>query len=709
MPIVNLAPALRNWREQLLGLNYQNGAVVSLGLTIVLLVVAGFGTTAAAAAAGLGAMCTSIADTAASPVRHKPVELGVALAGGSLISLLAGLASAHVGTTMLCIAALSFSTALLHGFGRKAVPVSFGLLLPLILTLGTPTPDALSALRHAGLFGLGGLIYVFYAVPTAYLLAYRTRRLALAEALSAFAAYQSARAELFAAGSDTDASLRLVIQRQDVLIDVLQQARELLFRQMRGPRELRLAAALVVLFDIHETVLAIHGNAIALRNRPRGAALDRLIDLVRATATTAERNAATLRRGLPPPADSFSALLSEVAKALDAENAEPAANADTLTHRNNLRAAFDKLGHAAAQMHTMQEMLADDEAARTTLAAINLRAFLLPARYSFAVLRAQFALRSPILRFAIRFTLAMVAGLLVAKVLPYSMHGSWIMLTIAVTMRANYAMSSQRRTDRVLGDLFGCLAAAALLRFAPASVPVVGVICVGLTRVYALTAYRISSMAGCMMGLLLLHYLAPGSGLLIEQRVLDSVIGAGIAWFFSFVLPHWEAHDMPGLVQALNRATRNYADQALRLDGEPNRYRLARKGMIDAISLLSGALRRMLSEPESRRLDVPALERLLGSANLLAAQFASTQVHLRARRDEPGYTTDEITLHLALARQRILSALAGESPAPTATNTSLPVLPESALALFEWLERVEDEARRLTDIVRQALHVTSDD
>ena len=704
IPLATLKAGFRDWRKNLLGLNYQNGAVVSAGLAVVLLVTASLTSVAGAAAAGLGAMCTSIADTPTSPTRHKPVELAVALAGGTLISLLVGLAQPYLWTTIAVVTVLSFLTALMHGFGRKAIPVSFGLLLPLVLTLGTPLPDARTTLQHAGFFGLGGLLYVLWALPAARLLEWRTRRLALAEALSAFAAYQYARADMFNESDDADAAIKRLILREDGLVEALQSARELLFRQMRGPREIRLAAALVVLLDVYETVLSIHADAETLRQGQRGEVVLALVALVRDIGDAAERQALAQRRGEPAPEENFNATLARIRALLDAKDSTPVRDENDARRRASQRAAFDKLGHASAMLLRMQEMLVDDEAARSTLGTINLRAFLQPARYNFAVLRAQLHAKSPILRFALRFTLAMLSGLIVAKLLPYSMHGSWVMLTIAVTMRANYAMSSQRRTDRVLGDLLGCLFAAGLLRLAPSAVPLVGVICVGLTRVYAVTNYQVSSMAGCIMGLLLLHYLAPGSGLFIHQRVLDSVSGALIAWLFSRVLPHWEAHDMPRLVEGLKKATRNYADAALRFDEEPMRYRLARKGMIDAISLLSGALRRMLAEPKDHRLDIASLERLLGSANLLAAQFASAQVFLRGRQDDGQHQVPEgVALQLALARSRMLAALAGEASPPAHAEAASVALPAFAQWLLAWLEQVEDEARRLGAISAEVL------
>ena len=58
----------------------------------------------------------------------------------------------------------------------------------------------------------------------------------------------------------------------------------------------------------------------------------------------------------------------------------------------------------------------------------------------------------------------MMAGALVAQSLGDDRHGNWVLLTIAVVMRAGYGLTRQRRDDRVIGTLIGCVLAARLGR-----------------------------------------------------------------------------------------------------------------------------------------------------------------------------------------------------------------------------------------------------
>ncbi len=71
------------------------------------------------------------------------------------------------------------------------------------------------------------------------------------------------------------------------------------------------------------------------------------------------------------------------------------------------------------------------------------------------MLRRQFDFKAPALRYAIRLALAMMAGLSLTLAFPRFAHANWILLTIALIMRANFSVTSQRRWDRVTGTLIG--------------------------------------------------------------------------------------------------------------------------------------------------------------------------------------------------------------------------------------------------------------
>src|SRR4029077_2864651 len=214
----------------------------------------------------------------------------------------------------------------------------------------------------------------------------------------------------------------------------------------------------------------------------------------------------------------------------------------------------------------------------------------------------QFRWRSPALRYAIRLSLAMATGLVLTLIFPRFAHANWVLLTIALIMRANYSITRQRRWDRIAGTLIGCAIAVGLIAISPPALLLTTIVlAIGLSHAYAGVRYRITAVGASISSLLLLHFSQPTVHPQFLERVADTLIGAGLSYVFSFLLPHWERNDLPRLVKALLAADRNFAEAALRRRHVRQPYRLARKKPLDAVALLSQTIRRLADDPNTNR------------------------------------------------------------------------------------------------------------
>ena len=81
-----------------------------------------------------------------------------------------------------------------------------------------------------------------------------------------------------------------------------------------------------------------------------------------------------------------------------------------------------------------------------------------------------------------------------------------------------------------------------------------------------------------MSSLLLLHFVAPLVHPQFFERIADTLIGSGLSWAFSYLLPYWERHDLPRTVRGLLAADAVFAEAALKRAPVSQAYRLARKG-----------------------------------------------------------------------------------------------------------------------------------
>ena len=229
--------------------------------------------------------------------------------------------------------------------------------------------------------------------------------------------------------------------------------------------------------------------------------------------------------------------------------------------------------------------------------------------------------------------LAMGCGYLLSNVLPYAAHSQWILLTLAVIMRPNFSLTKQRRTDRVVGNAVGCALTACLLHFSPGPgcCSRASFVSLAVAHTFAPIKYRYTAAAACVMALLQLHLLNPEDHFAIGERLIDTAVGALLAYVFSFVLPHWERRDLPKLAASLLEAAVQYASATLAVPAQDLDYRLARKRVTDAIGLLSIAFGRMLEEPKSRHFIKAELSAFITANYLLAAHLAAVKVMLQRR------------------------------------------------------------------------------
>ena len=103
----------------------------------------------------------------------------------------------------------------------------------------------------------------------------------------------------------------------------------------------------------------------------------------------------------------------------------------------------------------------------------------------------------------------------------------------------------------------------------------------GLAHAFALRRYLYTTIAGTVSGLLQAHLLLVGlqPTFAIGERLADTLLGALLAWLFSYVLPSWERNQIPGLVRRSIKAQSQHARLAL-LSSEQTtdlNWRLARR------------------------------------------------------------------------------------------------------------------------------------
>jgi len=639
----------------------ENGISVSLGMAFV-----GLGTALLfgrdiAILAATGALCASVVDHPGPPaVRVRMFALAVG--GATALTVLTILAKETPWLLGLLVAVMSFSTGLISAYGRRAIGLGVAAVLALLFGMAATGP--MHPLWHAAIFAGGALTYSAFAMATAAALDDRNRRLFLAEAIRAFGAYAAAKAELYNPRARVRLAQQSLIEAHQAFVERLQAARDIIFAGKRTPTRMRWMAALLALLDCFDTILSSDADIETLRQSAHHHLMQRLGALTADIAADAREFALAL---VTPGADAvffghesqLEALHDEVARLERTAGGESEPLAISA-----FRSTGHKLAQTISRLKRLTEAIDARDDAPPKLPDVDVSLFMQVESMNPKVLLAQFTLSSPVMRYAIRFTLAMICGYVITQLAPQLTHGGWVLLTTALIMRASYSITKQRRNDRIVGTVAGCVAAAVLVHTVPQAwlfLPML--VTVGAAHAFATVDFRVTALSASITALLSLHFLAPGTSIVFVERIADTLIGAALAWLFSFLLPSWEWRNVPKLIATMVRADRDYASQALRRIRNDQVYRLARKRAHDAVANLSATVRRLADEPRIGRRGLFALHELLAANYTLASDLASMRVlfRLRAKELEPA-AADAL---LETARTNVALALAAHEAKDT--------------------------------------------
>jgi uncharacterized membrane protein YccC len=268
------------------------------------------------------------------------------------------------------------------------------------------------------------------------------------------------------------------------------------------------------------------------------------------------------------------------------------------------------------------------------------------------------------------------------------------LLTIAVIMRAGFGLTRERRDDRVIGTLIGCLIAAA----AVATLPIWALIAVqalGLAIVhgFARLRYRIASIGASITALVSLHLIDPSHATPILTRIADTLVGAALAQLFSHVLPRWEFNEAPRIGARLQQEIAAFAKVALDENASRQDYRMARKAMIEAIAALSDSAGRMGGEPQAVHRGLNEMADMLIAGYRLAAHVSATRLLLRERRGTEEF--DLFAPQLRTTRGWLIELLSGKEAAPDLSGPAYFTGPSLNSAFGDEFQRLRKAALTL--------------
>lgn len=602
------------------------GLRVAIGLVGLTLLTLEISDSTTAMTVCIGALCTTLMDMP-SPLRHKFNEMLASVLLCSAVTLLISLCGPVHWLLLTVLVLVSFLASMMVVYGKKSMPLQLAALFIMTMSMEHQMTWQQS-FHHAGLFMLGGLIYLAYAMAIAWVLRHRIKQQVLAEALFELAAYIDIKADFYDTRFNLTEQFNKLVRHQSILADRQQASRDLILRSHKNSKDAIVVQVHVCMLDLYELILSTHTDYALLRQHLADSdVLTSLHDLAYKAARDIESVAYAVTRKRASYAQisydkEWDDIEAEIARLQAKGDGAQEALATLRAQRNKIRAILKMIG----ELHlATQKVYADVP----FWSGADMAPFLSQQKYELKTLLSNLRMDSPVFRFALRVSMAISVGLLIGHWLPYAAHSYWIVLTIVIILRPTFSMTRQRRADRIIGTIIGCVITAIVIRFVHSNIALMAILFLSIvaTPTFIYLRYRYTAIAVSLMILLQMHLVAPSNPNLVSERLIDTLIGAAVATVFSFVLANWEYQSLPRLVRQVLNVNLSYMQASFELlQGkcfDDFAYRIERKRLMDSLAALSSALVRMLDEPASKQRAVEDINLFIVQNYLLVAHVAA--------------------------------------------------------------------------------------
>lgn len=270
--------------------------------------------------------------------------------------------------------------------------------------------------------------------------------------------------------------------------------------------------------------------------------------------------------------------------------------------------------------------------------------------------------KSALFRHAVRIGFVFAVGYGIS-LLPFAKNGYWILLTSLFVCQISYFATKSRLKMRTLGTILGVLLGIPLLYFVPSiEGQLVLTIIAGVYFFYLRAKkYAVATLMATLMVLLIFNLKGAGYTIILP-RIIDTLIGCGLAWFaVSFIWPDWNFRNISNTIQKSTQATLDYFNAVIKQyqDGRNNgtAYRAARRNAHNAQIELSSMISSLSTEPNPNQPLIHTAFRYLVYSHSLLSYVSALGSH-REQLNDPKILEllhwCQITLEQTLIQQQAL-------------------------------------------------------
>jgi uncharacterized membrane protein YccC len=260
---------------------------------------------------------------------------------------------------------------------------------------------------------------------------------------------------------------------------------------------------------------------------------------------------------------------------------------------------------------------------------------LTPQDYDWNKLVVNFSLKSPILRHALRLSIAMMFGFLLGNIFDVQ-NPYWILLTLVVIMRPSYGLTKQRMMHRIIGTFVGALLGLIIVYLVEDTLvyAVLAVASLVLAMTLVQLNYRTFAIFTTLHIVFMYALYSPDVVNVIQFRIIDTIVGGGLAILSNlFLFPSWEFMTVKDSISDTLTSNSLYLRKIEEVfdskEEKVDDYSLSRKGSFLAVGDLNAAFQRMTQEPKSRRKYFSEIYDIVVLTNTFLSTIASLGTFVR--------------------------------------------------------------------------------
>ena len=206
-------------------------------------------------------------------------------------------------------------------------------------------------------------------------------------------------------------------------------------------------------------------------------------------------------------------------------------------------------------------------------------------------------------------------------------------------MRPGYGLTKQRSFERIFGTIVGGLIAFGIISFVHNSIAISTFAILSMLLGFSFTQvnYKVGATFVTMYVVFIYGMLTPNIQDVIQYRILDTLVGAALAFLANYFLwPSWEFLNVRLFLEKSIAANRNYLNEIsvfYNKKGEvTTSYKLSRKQAFIEIGNLMTSFQRMTQEPKSKQKQLPQVYKLVELNHTLLSASASLGTYVQTHQ-----------------------------------------------------------------------------